>query len=120
MQWATRADRIHDSLAVYLESHDLGGVDNTKECFSCYLPQLEQVGATWSTDYNACLQKATALRATVFTKVARMQQSVRQAALGIDTYIERCVNIADVLEYFDCFAKLVSKRQAEHFILIIN
>lgn len=114
---ATQATRHHDSIAVYLESHDLAGAGNTKECFSSYLPQLEQVGATWSSEYNACLQDATTLRATVLTKVGGMQESVRQAALGIDGYIESCVNIADVLKFFDCFAQLVSTAQAPHMLI---
>lgn len=105
---------------MYLESHDLAGVGNTKECFTSYLPQLEQVGTTWSTEYNACLQDATTLRATVLTKVQGMQETLRQAALGIDSYIVSCVNIADVLEYFDCFAKLVSKRQAGQISILHN
>ncbi|XP_034479280.1 uncharacterized protein LOC117785404 [Drosophila innubila] len=102
--------RSMDSLSEYLESHDLVGVGNTKHCFARYLPQLEQVGETWSGEYNDCQQNATTVRQNVFTKVDGMQEMIRKGALEIDGYIGGCLDIKDVLDFFNCFGKL-SKQQ---------
>ncbi|TDG50192.1 hypothetical protein AWZ03_003408 [Drosophila navojoa] len=102
--------RSLESLADYLEHHDLAGAGNTKQCFARYLPELEQVGLTWSKAYADCQQQAKSGRDTVFSQVGGMQQQIRQAALRIDGYIGSCLNITNVLDYFDCFAKL-SKQQ---------
>ncbi|EDW08968.1 uncharacterized protein LOC6579136 [Drosophila mojavensis] len=102
--------RILESLAEYLEHHDLAGAGNTKQCFARYLPQLKQVGRTWETAYADCQQHANSGRDTVFSQVGGMQQQIRQAAMRIDSYIGSCLNITNVLDYFDCFAKL-SKQQ---------
>ncbi|XP_034101975.1 uncharacterized protein LOC132790606 [Drosophila nasuta] len=104
------ASRTLDSLSDYLESHDLTGVGNTKHCFVSYLPQLEQVGDTWSKEYNACVQNATTVRGDVLTKVDGVQQIIRKSAQGIDSYIENCLAIEDVLDFFNCFGSL-SKQQ---------
>ncbi|XP_062130997.1 uncharacterized protein LOC133842096 isoform X1 [Drosophila sulfurigaster albostrigata] len=105
------ASRTLDSLSDYLESHDLTGVGNTKHCFVSYLPQLEQVGDTWSKEYNACVQNATTVRGDVLTKVDGVQQIIRKSAQGIDSYIENCLAIEDVLDFFNCFGSLVRIRK---------
>ncbi|KAM8714381.1 hypothetical protein ACLKA7_014501 [Drosophila subpalustris] len=104
------SSRGMDSLSEYLESHDLVGAGNTKHCFARYLPQLEQVGESWSREYNDCLQNATTVRQTVLTEVGGMQQMIRKGALEIDSYIDGCLDIQDVLDFFNCFGKL-SKQQ---------
>lgn len=101
--------RCLGSLSEYLESHDLVGVGNTKHCFARYLPQLEQMGETWSREYNGCQQNATTVRQDVLTKLDGMQQMIRKGALQIDSYIVGCLDIKDVLDFFNCFGKLVSK-----------
>ncbi|KAH8306917.1 hypothetical protein KR044_000979, partial [Drosophila immigrans] len=102
--------RSLDSLSDYLESHDLTGGGSTKHCFVRYLPQLEQVGDTWSREYNDCVQNATTVRGDVLTKVGGVQRMIRQSALGIDGYIDNCLDIKDVLDFFNCFGSL-SKQQ---------
>ncbi|EDW01441.1 GH21443 [Drosophila grimshawi] len=109
-----------DTLKSYLESHDLAGVGNTKQCFVKYLPQLEQVGATWSTEYSGCQQNATTLRSTLLSNVGGFQQTIRKEALRIGSYIDSCLNSMNVIDYFNCFAKLSNQQLVSMYFISAN
>ncbi|XP_030555169.1 uncharacterized protein LOC115758586 [Drosophila novamexicana] len=112
--------RSLNSLTAYLESHDLAGVGNTKKCFASYLPQLEQVGANWSTAYSGCQRQADTVRDTVLSKLGGEQNLMREAALRIDSYIDSCLSITNVLDYFNCFAKLSKQQLAAMYAISFN
>ncbi|XP_064543505.1 uncharacterized protein LOC135431999 [Drosophila montana] len=115
-----QAPRSLNSLTAYLESHDLAGAGNTKKCFASYLPQLEQVGANWSTAYSGCQQQADTVRGTALSKLDGEQQLMREAALRIDGYIDSCLDITDVLDYFNCFSKLSKQQLATMYAISFN
>ncbi|ALC42384.1 CG34005 [Drosophila busckii] len=117
---ATESTRCLLSLTAFLESHDVAGVGNTKHCFASYLPQLEQMGASWSKGYDNCLQQASSVRGKVVQSVAAVQQIMRQAALKISSYISQCVQLTDALDMFDCFGKLAKLQLASMYAISFN
>lgn len=102
--------RTLNSFCSYLDDgkETVSSLGNTKKCFARYLPELESEGATWSQGYNACQKITINERLSLLTDATEAQEEIREAALGISSFIDQCLVLTEAVDFFNCFAKMVS------------
>jgi len=86
----------------------VSNLGNTKKCFARYLPELENEGATWSQGYSACQKSATNERQSLLTDATEAQEKIRETALNMSSFIDQCLSLTESLDFFNCFARMVS------------
>lgn len=82
--------------------------DVTSQCFSLYLPMLNEVAATFSSSYQACISTANAETANL-TAQAEQQQKVYQGEVSsLCGAFTTCDSNNDTASFFNCYASAVS------------
>ncbi|KAH8232835.1 hypothetical protein KR026_000837, partial [Drosophila bipectinata] len=100
--------RALSSLCSYLNDgkESVSNLGTTKKCFARYMPELENEGVSWSQGYSGCQKSATNERQSLLSRVSDAQEKIRKAALGLNSFIERCMAISEAVDFFNCFAKM--------------
>ncbi|KMY94746.1 uncharacterized protein LOC6735035 [Drosophila simulans] len=114
--------RTLNSLCSYLDDgkETVSSLGNTKKCFARYLPELESEGATWSQGYNACQKCTITERLSLLTDATGAQEEIREAALGISSFIDQCLALTESLDFFNCFAKMAKLQLANVYSISFN
>ncbi|KAH8384192.1 hypothetical protein KR200_011592 [Drosophila serrata] len=78
--------------------------DVTTQCFNLYLPMLNEVAATFSSSYQACINTANAETANL-TAQAEQQQKVYQGEVStLCSAFSACDSDNDTTTFFNCYA----------------
>lgn len=85
--------------------------DVTSQCFALYLPMLNEVAATFSSSYQACITSYNAELANLTTQAQKDQELYQQDVNGLCSAFSSCDNSTgnDSTTFFNCYAKAVSE-----------
>jgi len=88
--------------------------DVTSQCFALYLPMLNEVAATFSSSYQACITTANNQLATLTADAQKEQQVYQKEVTGLCSAFTTCDNYTgdttdDTTKFFNCYATAVSR-----------
>ncbi|XP_034105023.1 uncharacterized protein LOC117568456 [Drosophila albomicans] len=80
--------------------------DITSQCFSLYLPMLNEVAATFSSSYQACISVANAELANLTAQAQKDQTVYQQDVTGLCSAFTSCDDTTgnDTTKFFNCYA----------------
>lgn len=78
-------------------------------CFNYYLPILNEIANTFSIQYQACISLAATQTNELSAQAAQNQTSIRDQTEAICSGFETCSNATEVVEFFNCYANLLSE-----------
>ncbi|XP_034479277.1 mucin-5AC [Drosophila innubila] len=80
--------------------------DVTSQCFALYLPILNEVAATFSSSYQACITTANNQIASLTTQAQKDQLIYQQEVHGLCSAFTSCDNSTgnDTTKFFNCYA----------------
>lgn len=84
--------------------------DITSQCFALYLPILNEVAATFSSSYQACITTANNQLAQLTAQAQKDQLIYQQEVTGLCSAFTSCDNSTgnDTTKFFNCYAAAVS------------
>ncbi|XP_017147968.1 putative GPI-anchored protein pfl2 [Drosophila miranda] len=78
--------------------------DVTTQCFSLYLPMLNEVAATFSSSYKSCVNTASAEAANLTAQAAKQQTIYQQEVTSLCSAFTTCDSDNDTSTFFTCYA----------------
>ncbi|XP_030385207.1 papilin-like [Scaptodrosophila lebanonensis] len=78
--------------------------DVTSECFQLYLPMLNEVAASFSSQYQQCIAVANEEIANITSQAASNQQLYKQEVTSICSAFTSCDSDNDTVAFFNCYA----------------
>ncbi|XP_016946433.2 uncharacterized protein LOC108022102 [Drosophila biarmipes] len=78
--------------------------DVTTQCFNLYLPMLNEVAATFSTSYKACISTANAETANLTAQADQQQKIYQSEVTSLCSAFTACNNDSDTTSFFNCYA----------------
>ncbi|KAM8714382.1 hypothetical protein ACLKA7_014502 [Drosophila subpalustris] len=80
--------------------------DVTSQCFALYLPMLNEVAATFSSSYQACITTANNQLAQLTAEAQKDQLTYQQEVSGLCSAFASCDNSTgnDTTKFFNCYA----------------
>lgn len=82
--------------------------DVTTQCFNLYLPMLNEVAATFSTSYQACISTANAETANLTAEADKQQKIYQAEVTSLCSAFTACNSDNDTTNFFKCYANAVS------------
>ncbi|KAH8348321.1 hypothetical protein KR084_006486, partial [Drosophila pseudotakahashii] len=100
--------QLQNALSQYLvHARDLDAsvsADVTTQCFNLYLPMLNEVAATFSTSYQACISTANAETANLTAEADKQQTIYKSEVTSLCSAFTACNNDSDTTTFFTCYA----------------
>ncbi|KAH8370577.1 hypothetical protein KR093_004173, partial [Drosophila rubida] len=98
-----------DKYLVNANARDLDltvSADVTSQCFALYLPMLNEVAATFSSSYQACITTANEELANLTAEAQKDQAVYQQDVTGLCSAFTSCDDSAgnDTTKFFNCYA----------------
>lgn len=78
------------------------------ECFSIYLPKINEATNNYEVEYAKCLDTAANATAAIEAEVAQDRASVGYDADGICTMFQECSQTESSVDFFQCYFDSVS------------
>ncbi|EDW77195.2 uncharacterized protein Dwil_GK22063 [Drosophila willistoni] len=104
-----KPSQLQSSLDQYLlkgRNFDVEAVsaDVTSQCFTLYLPMLNEVAATFSTSYQACISTANAETTNLTAEATKQQTVYQQEVSTLCSAFTACDSDNDTATFFNCYA----------------
>ncbi|KAH8331463.1 hypothetical protein KR074_004025 [Drosophila pseudoananassae] len=100
--------QLQSALDKYLvHARDLDTIvtpDVTSQCFSLYLPMLNEVAATFSSSYQNCISTANAQIANLTAEATTQQKEYQQEVSTLCGAFATCDKDNDTTTFFNCYA----------------
>ncbi|KAH8316424.1 hypothetical protein KR067_007821 [Drosophila pandora] len=100
--------QLQSALDKYLvHARDLDTIitpDVTSQCFSLYLPMLNEVAATFSSSYQDCISTANAQIANLTAEATTQQKEYQQEVSTLCGAFATCDKGNDTTTFFNCYA----------------
>ncbi|XP_044249019.1 protein TsetseEP [Drosophila takahashii] len=100
--------QLQSALSQYLvHARDLDvsvSADVTTQCFNLYLPMLNEVAATFSTSYQACINTANAETANLTAEADKQQTIYKAEVTSLCSAFTACNSDNDTTTFFNCYA----------------
>ncbi|KAM7355045.1 uncharacterized protein ACRADG_001274 [Cochliomyia hominivorax] len=81
---------------------------NSMACFSHYIEQSNEVGETYSLNYNQCLVNAKEGRQAIENEMVDKRLTILEISQGICQRLSNCDSLNSTLDVFSCHAKIGS------------
>ncbi|KAH8400692.1 hypothetical protein KR009_000387 [Drosophila setifemur] len=89
---------------VHAQNLDIVSADVTTECFSLYLPMLNEVAASFSSSYQDCISTANAATANLTAEATQQQKIYQQEVSTLCSAFSTCDADNDTTTFFNCYA----------------
>ncbi|KAH8277753.1 hypothetical protein KR018_004867 [Drosophila ironensis] len=100
--------QLQNSLNNYLvnarDFNTIDSVDVTSQCFSLYLPMLNEVAAAFSSSYQDCISTANAQIANLTAQAAQQQKVYQTEVSTLCGAFSSCDQDNDTASFFSCYA----------------
>lgn len=102
-----------DKYLVQANNLDMVSADVTSQCFALYLPMLNEVAASFSSSYQACITTYNNELANLTAQAQKDQVVYQQDVAGLCSAFTSCNNSTrnDSTAFFSCYANAVSESQ---------
>ncbi|XP_068144469.1 protein TsetseEP [Drosophila tropicalis] len=109
MKRHAKPSQLQSSLDQYLLKSrnfdvDALSADVTSQCFTLYLPMLNEVAATFSTSYQACISTANAETTNLTAEATKQQAVYQQDVSTLCSAFTACDSDNDTATFFNCYA----------------
>ncbi|XP_017077625.1 putative GPI-anchored protein pfl2 [Drosophila eugracilis] len=95
-----------DQYLVHARNLDVASAsaDVTTQCFNLYLPMLNEVAATFSSSYQACITTANAETANLTAEADKQQKIYQTDVTNLCSAFTTCNSDNDTTSFFNCYA----------------
>ncbi|EDW91705.1 uncharacterized protein LOC6531164 [Drosophila yakuba] len=101
----TQAQSALDQYLVHARSLDtFVSEDMTTQCFNIYMPMLNQVAATFSANYQECINTANAQTANLTAQAEQQQKTYQSDVSTLCSAFTACNSSDDTTDFFNCYA----------------
>uniref|UniRef100_A0A0K8U3Y6 Protein TsetseEP n=1 Tax=Bactrocera latifrons TaxID=174628 RepID=A0A0K8U3Y6_BACLA len=101
--------RADISLGNFLLAHQgRATTPSSMQCFSVYVPLLNEASNQWAVEYEKCVKAAEDGRDNILAQASSQQKDISTLAASVCSYMQSCDVTSDSLSALDCFAYLSS------------
>ncbi|XP_065368845.1 uncharacterized protein LOC135961277 [Calliphora vicina] len=84
--------------------------NHSMECFSIYIPKLNELTMNYEAEYENCLKRTTEDRNIVDLEVQRDRRDLEESSAQVCGKFQSCsTNYKSALEFFECYGNAVCK-----------
>ncbi|XP_014102810.2 protein TsetseEP [Bactrocera oleae] len=90
------------------------------QCFTLYVPLLNEATNQWAIEYERCVQAAEDGRDNILAQASTLQSGISNLAAGVCGYVQSCNVINNSLSALDCFGYLSSNTVSTIYVVSNN